>query len=81
MVIVGDVLEELLILLWHLAPLCAMAIVTFLFQPSFLHLPVHIRKSVTSPRIAFTHLSLVVSIGVLPPEHPFITFWGYTSHL
>ena len=49
--------------------------------PSFSHLPVHIRKSVTSPRIAFSHLSLVVSIGVLPPEHPFITFWGYTSHL
>jgi hypothetical protein len=36
---------------------------------------------VTSPRIAFSHLSVVVSIGVLPPEHPFITLWGYTSHL
>lgn len=35
MVIVGDVLGELLVLLWHFIPLCAMAFVTFLFQPSF----------------------------------------------
>lgn len=80
MVIVGDVLGELLVLLWHLAPLCVMAFLTFLiflFQPSFLpsfsHLPVHIRKSVTSSKIAFSHLFLVVSIGDFPPEHAFNT--------
>jgi hypothetical protein len=47
-----------------------------IFLSSFSHLTVHTRKSVTSPRIAFSHLSLVVSIGDLPPEHPFNTSWG-----
>jgi len=81
MVIVGDVLGELLILLWHLAPLCTMA-----FVPSSSNLPSFLPSLIFSSNqkicdIAFSHLSLVVSIGVLSPEYPFITFWGYTIHL
>ena len=61
----------------------AVAFVTFLFQPSLFFAATFqlILENLWHPQIAFFHLSVVVSIGVLPPEHPFITFWGYKSHL